>query len=94
MVITPGIENLKYECKDGVKHFTLVAEEVNLELISGLFVKAWGYNGSLPGPTIIVDPGDSVCIRVINKLPERTSVHWHGLEVRGSTYRGFTVYRT
>lgn len=81
MVITPGINNLEYEYKNGVKHFTLIAEEVKLELIEGLFVKAWGYNGSVPGPTIIVNPGDDICIRVINKLPERTSVHWHGLEV-------------
>lgn len=81
MVITPGIEDLDYEYKDGVKHFTLIAEEVDLELIPGLFVKAWGYNGSVPGPTIIVNPKDKVCIKVINNLPEKTSVHWHGLEV-------------
>ena len=81
MVITPGIKNLDYEYVDGVKHFTLIAEEVTLELIKGLYVKAWGYNGSVPGPTIIVNQGDNVCIRVINKLPERTSVHWHGLDV-------------
>lgn len=81
MVVTPGIKNLEYELRDGVKHFTLIAQKVKLELIENVFVKAWGYNGSVPGPTIIVDPGDNVCIRVINKLPERTSVHWHGLEV-------------
>lgn len=81
MVITPGIKDLEYEYRDGVKHFTLIAEEVKLELIDGLFVNAWGYNGSVPGPTIHVNHGDKVCIRVINKLKERTSVHWHGLEV-------------
>ena len=81
MVITPGIETLEYEYKNGVKFFTLIAEAVELELIEGLFVKTWGYNGSVPGPTIIVNKGDDVCIRVINKLPQKTSVHWHGLEV-------------
>lgn len=81
MVITPGIEDLDYKYEDGIKHFTLIAEEVDLELIPGLFVKAWGYNGSVPGPTIKVKPNDKVCIRVINNLPEKTSVHWHGLEV-------------
>ncbi len=81
MVITPGINNLEFDYSNGIKYFTLVAEEVKLELIKGLYVKAWGYNESVPGPTIIVDPGDNVCIRVINKLPQRTSVHWHGLEV-------------
>lgn len=32
-------------------------------------------------PTIKVYPGDYVNIRVYNRLPEPTSVHWHGLDV-------------
>ncbi|WP_238884369.1 multicopper oxidase family protein [Clostridium sp. YIM B02551] len=40
-----------------------------------------GYNGSTPGPTIQVYPGDYVNIRVYNNLTESTSVHWHGLDV-------------
>ncbi|MGG7172750.1 hypothetical protein [Clostridium neonatale] len=36
-----------------------------LKLIPELFVKAWGYNCSVPVPTIIVKPNDKVCIRVI-----------------------------
>jgi FtsP/CotA-like multicopper oxidase with cupredoxin domain len=38
----------------------------------------WGYNGQSPGPTIEVVEGDRVRIFVTNKLPEHTSVHWHG----------------
>lgn len=81
MVITPGIKDLPYTYDDGIKYFTLIAEEIVWELVDGIFVRAWGYNGSTPGPTIRVFPGDKVCIRVINHLSERTSVHWHGLEV-------------
>ena len=81
MVITPGIKDLPYTYDEGIKYFTLIAEEIVWELVDGIFVKAWGYNGSTPGPTIRVFPRDRVCIRVINHLPERTSVHWHGLEV-------------
>lgn len=82
IVITPGIEDLPYVLqKNGVKFFTLVAEEITWELVDGIFIKAWGYNGSTPGPTIRVFPGDKVCIRVINQLPVHTSVHWHGLIV-------------
>lgn len=81
MVITPGIKYLPYTYDDGIKYFTLIAEEIVWELVDGIFVRAWGYNGSTPGPTIRVFPGDKVCIRVINHLSERTSVHWHGLEV-------------
>lgn len=41
----------------------------------------WGYNGSMPGPTIEVTEGDRIRVILINELPEPTSIHWHGLEV-------------
>jgi FtsP/CotA-like multicopper oxidase with cupredoxin domain len=67
--------------KDGVKYFQLIAEPVQRELLPGLFIKGWGYNGSIPGPTIQVYPGDYVYIRVYNRLPEATSIHWHGMDI-------------
>lgn len=81
MVITPDVPNLPFVEHKGVKCFELVAEPVRREILPGLFIKGWGYNGSLPGPTILVQPEDYVYIRVVNKLPEATSVHWHGLDV-------------
>jgi hypothetical protein len=39
----------------------------------------WGYNGQTPGPTIEAVEGDKVRIFVTNRLPEKTTVHWHGL---------------
>ncbi len=44
----------------------------------------WGYNGSVPGPTIEVMEGDRIRVILINELPEPTSIHWHGLEVPNS----------
>ena len=41
--------------------------------------KLWGYNGQTPGPTIEAVEGDKVRIFVTNKLPEHTTVHWHGM---------------
>ncbi|WP_028596793.1 multicopper oxidase family protein [Paenibacillus assamensis] len=81
MVITPHIPNLPYVEKNGIKYFTLVAEPVKSEILPGIYMNAWGYNGISPGPTICVYPDDYVCIRVYNKLPQPTSVHWHGLDV-------------
>lgn len=81
MVITPDISTLEYTMKNGIKYFELVAETVNQEILPGVFIKGWGYNGSIPGPTIQVYPGDYISIRVINQLPEATSIHWHGLNV-------------
>ncbi|VYT99351.1 Uncharacterised protein [Clostridium tertium] len=39
MVITSGVKDLEYKYKNIIKHFTLVAEEVTIELILGLFIK-------------------------------------------------------
>lgn len=44
-------------------------------------IKGWGFNGSIPGPTIEAYEGDRVRMIVKNELPEPTSIHWHGLEV-------------
>ncbi|KAG4438160.1 hypothetical protein IFR05_006371 [Cadophora sp. M221] len=42
-------------------------------------------NGLFPGPTIECRPGDKLIIHVTNSLAsERISIHWHGLEMRGS----------
>ena len=35
----------------------------------------------LPGPTILLRRGQPVSLTVVNRLPERTSVHWHGIEL-------------
>jgi FtsP/CotA-like multicopper oxidase with cupredoxin domain len=62
----------------GVKEFHLVAEPVVREMAPGFKAHLWGYNGQSPGPTIEVVEGDRVRIFVTNKLPEHTSIHWHG----------------
>ena len=36
-------------------------------------------NGSLPGPTLRFREGDTVTLRVTNRLAEETSIHWHGI---------------
>ncbi|WP_349617320.1 copper resistance system multicopper oxidase [Azotobacter salinestris] len=36
-------------------------------------------NGSLPGPTLRWREGDTVTLRVRNRLDEDTSIHWHGI---------------
>lgn len=36
-------------------------------------------NGSIPAPTLRLREGDTVTIRVTNRLSEATSIHWHGI---------------
>jgi FtsP/CotA-like multicopper oxidase with cupredoxin domain len=78
-VITPNGTTLPYRVEDGVKVFHLIAEPVKREFAPGLVVQCWGYNGQTPGPTIEAVEGDRVRIYVTNKLPEATSVHFHGV---------------
>jgi FtsP/CotA-like multicopper oxidase with cupredoxin domain len=77
-VVTLNGWTLPWRMKDGVKEFHLVAEPVVRELAPGMQGNLWGYNGQSPGPTIEVVEGDRVRIFVTNKLPEHTSIHWHG----------------
>ena len=78
-ITTPNGRSLPWTVKDGVKEFRLTIEEVEYDMAPGTRVKAWGYNGSTPGPTIEVVQGDRVRIFAENKLPEETAVHWHGV---------------
>ncbi|EXX89855.1 multicopper oxidase, partial [Paenibacillus darwinianus] len=81
MVVTPDIPDLPYTWLEGRKYFELIAEPVEREILPGIMIKGWGYNGSIPGPTIRVLPQEWVTIRVINRLPDYTSVHWHGMDI-------------
>ena len=80
-VETPDVPKLAYTLDGGVKVFNLVAEPVRRELAPGRTADLWGYNGTSPGPTLEVVQGDRVRIVVENRLPEPTSMHWHGFEI-------------
>ena len=77
----PDLPKLPYKMVDGFKEFHLIAEVVHTEFAPGRSVDAWGFNGSVPGPTIEVNQGDRVRVVFDNHLPEMTAVHWHGFEV-------------
>jgi FtsP/CotA-like multicopper oxidase with cupredoxin domain len=78
-IVTLNGWSLPWRMKDNVKEFHLVAEPVVREIAPGMKANLWGYNGQSPGPTIEAVEGDRVRIFVTNKLPEHTSVHWHGI---------------
>jgi FtsP/CotA-like multicopper oxidase with cupredoxin domain len=44
-------------------------------------LQGWTYIGQVPGPTIEANVGDTVVVRLTNRLDEPTTIHWHGLEV-------------
>lgn len=79
LVITPNGRSLPWQMSGGVKVFHLIAERMKREFTTGFIVDTWGYNGTTPGPTIEAFEGDRVRILVENRLPEPTSIHWHGI---------------
>ena len=82
LVETPDLpNNLPWKMVKGAKEFHLHAQPVKRELLPNDFMNHWGYNGSMPGPTIQVTEGDRVRIILHNELPEPTTLHLHGLEL-------------
>ncbi len=80
-VETPDLAKLPFQMKDGVKEFQLHARHTRREFLPGDFIDVWGYNGSMPGPTIEATEGDRVRIVMHNMLPEATILHLHGIEI-------------
>jgi FtsP/CotA-like multicopper oxidase with cupredoxin domain len=80
-VVTLNGWSLPWRMNGDWTEFHLVAEPVVREFAEGMKVNLWGYNGQSPGPTIEAVEGDKVRIFVTNKLPEHTTVHWHGMIV-------------
>ena len=78
-VVTLNGWTLPWRMNGDWKEFHLVAEPVVREFAPGMKANLWGYNGQAPGPTIEAVEGDKVRIFVTNKLPEHTTVHWHGM---------------
>lgn len=78
-VVTPNGASLTLRRVGAFKVGHMVAQPIEHEFVPGLSAQCWGYNGSTPGPTIEVTEGDRVRIYVTNRLPEPTTVHWHGV---------------
>ncbi len=62
-----------------LREFTITAEDVQIEVASGVFFNAWAYNGTIPGPTIRATEGDLVRINFINHGHHPHTIHLHGI---------------
>lgn len=76
-----GLQELPFKAENGEKVFNLTAAPVKWNILDGVTVTAWAYNGMVPGPLIRVTEGDKVKIILKNNLPEPTTIHWHGVQV-------------
>lgn len=70
--------------RDGALEFKLDARPVWWRIFGKQRLAAWAYNGITPGPQIRVRNGERVRVRFTNRLPEETTIHWHGIGVPNS----------
>jgi FtsP/CotA-like multicopper oxidase with cupredoxin domain len=72
---------------DGYDCYSLDQMQVQAEILPGLKTTVWGYNGEVPGPTIVTHRNRPVVVRQCNMLPDYhptlrykpwTSTHLHG----------------
>lgn len=59
----------------------LTLQNGTTQFYNGVTTNTMGANGSLLGPTLILNKDDQVTINVNNQLGEETTIHWHGLHV-------------
>jgi manganese oxidase len=83
-VVTVDVGDLPCTMDGDTKVFRLIAEPVKQRISPLKTIDLWGFSGSAPGPTIQANQGDRVRVIFENRLPEPTSMHWHGLEIPNS----------
>lgn len=59
-------------------YYEILQSAATAEIIPGLKIPIWGYNGTFPGPTIVQNPNRRVVVTHRNALPVPTVVHLHG----------------
>jgi FtsP/CotA-like multicopper oxidase with cupredoxin domain len=64
-----------------IVEITLESRVASLEIAPGVRTHVWTYGGGLPGPLIRARKGDRVIVHFTNRLPQSTTVHWHGVQV-------------
>ncbi len=81
LFLTDALQPLKPTLDGDVKVFNLTIDEFDQKIDElKAPVKALGYNGQWPGPTIRVTEGDKVRAIFKNNMLETTGVHFHGEE--------------
>ena len=58
------------------------------EFYPGITSNTMGVNGSLLGPTLIMEAGENVDVTFDNQLGETTTIHWHGMHVSAANDGG------
>ncbi len=52
--------------------------------LGGRLARTWTFNGALPGPELRLRAGQVMRVRLRNRLPAATTIHWHGIALRNA----------
>jgi spore coat protein A len=63
---------------DECDYYELVVKPGVASILPGMQTVIWGYNGHYPGPTFLAKRNRPIIVRVVNRVPEILSMHYHG----------------
>lgn len=69
---------------DAQGEIAITAQPGQMRFKPGVTTPTYGFNGPFLGPAVRVKRGESPVMRVTNRLPEETTMHWHGLIIPGA----------
>lgn len=61
-----------------VRELEITVEERLIEVGHDVFIEAWTYSGTVPGPIVRATEGDQLAIRCVNRTGKPHSIHFHG----------------
>jgi FtsP/CotA-like multicopper oxidase with cupredoxin domain len=64
-----------------VVEFGFSAGHSSVEILPGLTTEVWAYDAQIPGPTLRVKLGQTLRLDFHNNLPDKTTIHFHGVRV-------------
>lgn len=63
------------------REFDLTFETIEHEILPGVRVPMFGFNGQVPGPMFRVQENDWIKVNVTNNTEEMHTIHWHGVDL-------------
>ncbi|MBW1845119.1 MAG: multicopper oxidase family protein, partial [Deltaproteobacteria bacterium] len=80
--IEPAVARDLDKGSENIVEVEIVASVEQIQFAPGKApTEVWTYNGTIPGPTIEANVGDTLIVHFYNELPEKSTIHWHGLEL-------------
>jgi FtsP/CotA-like multicopper oxidase with cupredoxin domain len=81
MIALPRRTFAQQAAADGYRILRARTGEARLRGSGAAPTPIWGYDGTVPGPTLRVKQGEELKVRLVNELKQATTIHWHGLRL-------------